>query len=712
VFCGGLNLSRRLANVMPWPRGRLIRRTVSSEYEWQETIRRAQGLYAAGRLREVVDLLEAPVRENAAECSAMELLGSALFQLGRIEEGRRLIERALSVDPRYARAWNSLGLVHHLSGDNEEALAAFERATEADPEYGEAWVNLGFVLQALGRQQASLDMFRRALATGFRSANLHLFLGNALAAVGEHEEALSQYDASIAMKRDLSDAWNNRGNSLLALNRQSEAAESLNRAIELMAASAETPRAELAHAYQLQGRWRDAIATVEGSPEPELQFAGALTMPAVFESQEMVGEALQHLREGLARLRERRLHLQDPMRQVGLTSFNLPYFGMSDREIQEEIARIYLEACPNLGFQASHTSGRSRPRIGVASAMLKRHSVSLIFGGLIERLDRDRFELVYLQAGTSDVVSDRLATRADRHVMLPSNLREAQKAIAQEELDVLFFPEVGADPLTYYLAFGRFAPVQCATWGHPLTTGSPAIDFFISSKHLEREDGQSEYTERLVCLDHLSAYYSKPESPPEWPRSEFELPEDRRLYGCLQTAYKFHPEFDPVLAEILRRDDRGTLLLAEPDRSALKEIILARWRRSHPVIAERALWLPQLKLDHFQRVLQLCNALLVPIQFGAGRSALDALSVGAPLVTLKGPYLKSRITYAAYREMGMEELVADSEEAYIDLALRLANDVDFREQMRQRVAEGSAPLYESEIAVREFNRFFASVAPS
>jgi len=65
------------------------------------------------------------------------------------------------------------------------------------------------------------------------------------------------------------------------------------------------------------------------------------------------------------------------------------------------------------------------------------------------------------------------------------------------------FTEVGMDAVTYTLAFSRMAPIQCTTWGHPLTTGSPAIDWFISSELMETAESDGHYTERLARLPNL-----------------------------------------------------------------------------------------------------------------------------------------------------------------------------------------------------------------
>lgn len=67
------------------------------------------------------------------------------------------------------------------------------------------------------------------------------------------------------------------------------------------------------------------------------------------------------------------------------------------------------------------------------------------------------------------------------------------------ELDVLVYPDVGMEPLSYYLSFSRLAPIQMTWWGHPITTSSPAMDYFISLEE-EIPEAHNHYTEQLVRM--------------------------------------------------------------------------------------------------------------------------------------------------------------------------------------------------------------------
>ena len=77
--------------------------------------------------------------------------------------------------------------------------------------------------------------------------------------------------------------------------------------------------------------------------------------------------------------------------------------------------------------------------------------------------------------------------------------------VAATELDVLFYADIGMDPTTYFLAFSRLAPVQCVTWGHPVTTGIPNIDDYLSSDVFEAPGAEAHYTERLIRLPRRPA---------------------------------------------------------------------------------------------------------------------------------------------------------------------------------------------------------------
>src|SRR5439155_1562660 len=74
-------------------------------------------------------------------------------------------------------------------------------------------------------------------------------------------------------------------------------------------------------------------------------------------------------------------------------------------------------------------------------------------------------------------------------------------------------------------------------------------------------DRQANYAEKLVALKNLPLYYYRPPSAPPRRREDFGLPAAARVYGCLHSTFKLHPEFDAVIGGILRADPAGLLLI-------------------------------------------------------------------------------------------------------------------------------------------------------
>lgn len=701
--------------------------------------------FQMGQAEEGRRLVERAIQADASNAEAWNSLGLIRHLTGSEESALDAFSRATEIDPRNGGAWMNRGFVLQELGRHVEAIPFFEKSlavgfkspmvhfflgnayaalgqqaralgcfdivVEAQSGYADAWNNRGNALLALGRTEEGVASFQQAATLAPKHLLAQVNLATALHRLGQSNDALLKLDGAARLASSAPEPLRAKADILIDLDRLDEAAATLRKALA-NAPHVTGTKASLMRVLQHQGWWRESLDLAADSSVPSLQVLQAVTLPVILESGETIAEARRHLETSVEGLRKTEYRLVDPLKEVGLTTFFLAYHGVGERKLQSEVAEMYRQLCPGLRFECGHTPSKSgRIRVGVLSAFLHAHTIGKLFSGLFERLDRERFEVVYLQLGRTDDVTRHLASAVGKHVVLATSLFDSIEQVAGEELDILLFPDVGMDHQTYFLAFARLAPVQCVMWGHPMTTGSPAMDHFISSHHLERPDGEAEYTERLARLPSLTTYFSRPPVSAAATKADYGLPGDARLYACLQTLFKFHPDFDRVLAAILEQDDKGRLVLIEPKHRHWRELLEARWRRDHPVIAERAIFLPGMNLDRFLGLCALSDAVLDPIQFGGGNSSLECFAVGAPVVTLPQGLLRNRITYAAYKQIGFEDLIADDEADYVALAHRLATDEVWRQDMRRQVYDLSTPLFESTAAVEELSGFLESNRP-
>ena len=697
--------------------------------------------------------MELPHKPAQPDAPASNDLATAADRLnaGRPDETVAICRALVGAQPQDAEAWHLLGVAHAALRQLPQSLVALRESVRLRPDHLETRRNLGAILAQSERFEEAIPYLEEAHRAEPDHAGTLLNLARALRQSGNAAAAIARLETYLARHESPAEAWYE-----LALSRETKletprAIEALERLLRIEPAHNAGERM-LASLYFNQHKfpaasecWRRIIArrpddaqahrqlaeilTIENQDEAAdatyaralalephwgAEFRRATLMPSIMESTAEIARLRARYGERLAALTDRHPRLEDPLREVSTcVGFYLAYHGLDDLELQRRVAALYLSACPELAARAKYIDSwrpRSRLRLGVVSNHLTNHTVGIVTLGLLEQLDRERFELVLLRPPAPDnAFHTAFGVLADKDVPIPPDLAGARKAIAEQACDILYYPDIGMSAITYFLLFSRLAPVQCVGWGHPDTTGIPNADYWMSSSVWEPPGAQAQYSETLVRLAAPPIYY-RPMSrnAPARSRKHFGLPEDRRLYLCAMSLFKLHPEFDLMLRDILRRDPGGLLLLAEGHTSAWNEPLRRRVAGGDERLLRRMVFMPRYSLADFTALASVVDCLLDPIYFGGGRTSLDLFHTGAPIVTWPGPFMRSRITGGFYARMGIDELVARDTRDYVEKALRVGQDDDYRRAVSSRIRETSSALYETKEAVREIENFFAT----
>jgi len=596
-------------------------------------------------------LYRAVLRRDPADADAHRELSDLACARGAADDALQHARQALRLRPGSADAHNSAGVALYALARLDEAVAHFRYALEAEAGHAPAHINLGNVLTDLGRVDEAVSHYERALAIDPGNATAQLTLAMALEEDGRHEEALETYRRAQAL-----------------------------------------------------------------APSDGVRIKVATMLPMYPRSAAEIDGLRARLDREIAALMKQPLLLRDPSREVGQTAFLLPYQGRNDRDLQMKLAALYEHACPALAWvaphcRAPHADRRARIRVGFASKFFTAHSVGIWFNRLIALLARvPDLEVVLIDlGGTADA---ELRAACARCLTPPRDLERAREAIAAEALDILVYADIGMDPFSYFLAFSRLAPAQCAMLGHPVTSGIRSIDYFISSDLFEAEDAQEHYSEQLVRLDSLPLYIPRPLPPAaRKSRRELGLPEDRRLYACPMMLHKFHPDFDAAMASILRRDPGGEILLFSDARYPRRhEGLRRRFSEAYPGLVPRLRFLPWASLEDLMNIVRECEVVIDTFHFSAGTTAFLVFAFGTPLVTLPGAYARGRPTYACYRKMGILDCVARDADHYVELAVRIATDPAMREDLRRRILAACGTLFSDPAAVTELAAFLRRAA--
>ncbi len=170
--------------------------------------------------------------------------------------------------------------------------------------------------------------------------------------------------------------------------------------------------------------------------------------------------------------------------------------------------------------------------------------------------------------------------------------------------------------------------------------------------------------------------------------------------------FKIHPDFDDLAAAILQADPQGRLVLVQSQHDALTQVLRQRLQRRLGRHADRVVFLPLQGYDRYLQLLTLADALLDTPHFSGGTTSFQALGLGVPVVTLPGQFMRGRVTYGCYQRLGLTDCIAVDAADYVRIAVRLATEPAWREQVCARIRAASHVLFENEAVIGELEQFF------
>ena len=633
---------------------------------------------ARGEVAAAVHSFRQAVQCNPALAAAHSNLGTALAEQGQVGEAIACQRRAIELQPSLAEFHNSLGASLMRSERFDEAIACFRRALELKPDYYKAHNNLGAALIEIDQSDAAVESCRRAVELRPDFAEAHNCLAVCLARQEKLDEAIDSWRRALEFQPDYAEVARNLGIQLTQLGRTEEAKDCY------LGASSLPPGPEV---------WR-------------LKYLSLC--PTVFDN----NEAIDRYRDALLAALEEFGNQQPRFDPAALAtagfapSFNLQNHGRDERPIRQAYARLLQDSFP----RETPLGSRGRARIGCIVTEKHEFAFARSVGRVLMRLNPKQFEVVVL-ATHRGVAALRKDLRAD-HIQLlgvVNQLAHWVNAVRGVQCDVLYHWEVGTDSINYLLPFYRLAPVQCTSWGIQHTSGIETMDYYLSSALAEPDDAAEYYSEKLLLADTLLTYRERAAPPPvPLAREAFGILPGRHMYLCAQKVGKLQPDFDPLLAGILRRDEAAEIVLLE-DRQG--RFVVEQWRQRFAAhfadVAPRIRFVPFQLGANYLSMVAAADVLLDPLYFGGVNSTYDGLSLNQPIVTLPSRFQLGLYTLACYRKMGVLDCVARDADHYVELAVKLGTCGDFRAAVVKKIREASPTLFDDSQAVSEHERMFS-----
>lgn len=699
-------------------------------------------------------------------------LGILFADRGEYERAMQMYQEALSLSPRLITALSNLASIYVANGLWQAAEQCFENAvnvSQTDPTIQPTTTslllyNFGVLLYQQKKFSRARSLWQRAIEfepheSYLAQANLAL-----LSCEAEHGNDSNFDDDSTTQIRGA--MLHEHANPLLM-----ESYLAFGVALDLARTR------NLGHYFVL--RLQQASTLI--SPLPP-SGARALLLRSLYLSllDDIEHEAVKYFDIGILPKGGAVLKVLDVVGCSGL-GYPLIYGGFNDIHIRQRLAQVmWTLSSATLSFAAPHilpAHSNAKPhsapgpgpeliqrvKVGFISAYWYHHSVGLLLQEVIRGLDRSVFDVHLIILGMQEerfdyltwdlinsVESNTLRSRAwSRTLHLPfPNLSGAQMEVAALKLDILVYGEIGMDPLTYFLSYGRYARRSLLFWGHAITSGITISgseyplsrvgpDYFISSALFEPEIryAQQRYSERLLLMRSLTTVFKRPvelqsmdisiDSDPVKRRAkqraflmsldpQLELPKNLHVYSLPQTLYKLHPDLDTLLLHILQADPLAVLILCSTGSGGREgantwsRAVLTRLPDGFKTMHDRIVLLRSLSTIEFLALLHWSDVVLDPFPVGGGRSSFESFSVSAPIVMLYPRTSILQLTYAMYRTMGFtfsEPLLNNSSDpfkccicrtaaCYVTQAVQIAANYSLNQAIRAAIRANHDALFD------------------
>ena len=561
----------------------------------------------------------------------------------------KLYNEILKSSPFHEGAQSNLGILYNQLGKPQKAISCYEKAIQINPNSANAYYNLGTILNELRKPQKAISCYEKAIQINPNYIDAHNNLGVIFAQLGESQKAINCFEKAIKIKpENLTSHWLSM-NTFPVIYKNFEEIE------------------------QYRNNFKKSINKVNLLLDAQSKYSKKQLISALNSS----------------------------------TNFYLHYQGTDVLDLQKRYANLIEKITQNI-YQEFHKERKKNIsskyiKVGFVSCFFKNHTVSKLFKNWILKLDQKYFKrFVYYAGNEFDHTTNEIKQNVD-YFFNHTDVDQLINQIFKDNLDVLIYLDIGMKPIIQILSSLRLAPIQCNTWGHPVTSGFKNIDYYFSSELMEDKNSQKNYSENLIILPNLGINYDFPNL------SNIKKPNilnksNSTIYLNLQSLFKLIPQDDHIYLDILKKNSNCCFWFIQGNNNSVtsifKERISKLFKKEGYNFEKYSYFHPRCKQEEFFGLIEESDIILDSFNWSGGNTSLEAISLNKPIVTYPSNFMRGRHTYGILKILDIDETIATSKKNYVEIAVKLANEKKFRNSIIDKMKKNKNKLFNDDKSLK------------
>ncbi|MBC1215685.1 glycosyltransferase [Trichormus variabilis ARAD] len=345
-----------------------------------------------------------------------------------------------------------------------------------------------------------------------------------------------------------------------------------------------------------------------------------------------------------------------------------------------------------------------RIRLGILASHFRPSAETFACLPVYEHISRDFEVILYSLTETSHRLEQYCQRSANSFKLLPQELSAQVSTIRADDLDILFIATnvTAVTNQICLLAIHRLARIQVTSGASVVTTGMRNIDYYISGTLTDPSPiAQDHYQEKLIKLEGTAHCFSYGTEEGKLTilvkRNSLGIPENAVVFISGANYFKIVPELVATWANIISRVPNSVLVLlpfgpnwsnAYPKANFIDH--LNSIFSQHGLATERLIVLdiqPIPDREDMKEYYKIADVYLDSYPFAGTTSLIEPLQVNLPVIARQGNCFRSAMGAAIIQTLNIPDLVADSEESYIELAVALGTNSELRRQKSDQIRE-------------------------
>ena len=598
----------------------------------EEIFNEAKKLHQSGQIKEAQKLYKKIINKDKNNFQLFFLLGTSFLQTTNYLEAISYLDNAIKLNSNYADAYNNRGIALAEIKNYSDAIKDYEICIKLKPNFPDAYINKGISLKEIGKYDDALKDYKTVLKLFPRSTKAYTNLGNLQKEQRKYEDAIRSYEKAISLDETNYIAYNNLGIIYQELKNYSEALKNYRNTFRINS-KFEFIIGKILHCKMHLCDWKD----------------------------------YEKLKKEIIKGVESNLEVIEPFPILGLTD-NL--------KILKKVSEIYSKKKFFNSGQIKFKLNHDKLKIGYFSSDFHNHPVSHLIKDVFKYHDKSKFEVIGFHHGTKyDKWTTEIKKNFDEFIDLNKlKMSEIELFIRKKNLDIAINLNGYTANSKNEIFSKRIARIQINYLGYTGTMGSDFMDYLIADKTVIPEKDKKYYSEKILHLPNCWLPSSKHReiSKKNFEKKDFLIPKNKFVFCNFNNIYKITPEIFKIWMNILLNSDESILWLISKNDIVKQNLRLEAEKKG--VDPNRIIFSDPINIeDHLKRI-RLANLFLDTFPYNAHLTAIDAIRVGLPVLTISGNSLPSRGADSILQSANISNLCKKTFQEYQDSAIELCNN--------------------------------------